>query len=916
MPPIGSSEDLSSRLRYLVNSGKKPIAFVVGSGLTRGSVPGVERLVQAMRNALQDPEDVARFDTEVTAAQWGERYQQAADFLIRNRDQDLLNRVIRLAVLSASRSLTGAEARALVEDEGKLRSLELEGAWALDPAVQAFGELLVGLTADIRGPVITTNFDPLIEVSVRLSGGTPNVQYFDRDGALQSPDDSGTVDVAHVHGFWRRGDTLHTVHQLTTTRPHLDGSLREALRGHVVVVMGYSGWSDAFSNSLRARVAEGQNLGMDLIWCSYADLTEDSFKGGLFRELGAEGRAAFYGPVDLNDALPSLMTKLTSSNGPRDRKLVDVRGWTNISLQYLQARKEACSDAELHRARFFDGIEPDWATAADDKIPQLSFATRLTGAIVKSMSQQDAAPFVVGVGLMGDGKSLALRQCIAGIARRDEDVQILWREPGGRLDVKRVIALPQHAGRRYLLASDDGDLLIDDLRSLSEALNARRRRDIRFVSVAQERDWRNAGGFVRLSSASTVVRTGGLSAEDSSAVVDSWATLGASGLGELATVDPEQRAGALQAAADGASGAPESLIGAMLRLRYGDALIGRVADLLSRLDNYGGVGASSLTENFLMVALMHTAGRAPDSRSTPMTKRLLAQACLVDETTIDFLVLEPLGAEAAISRHSSDVWVRHEAIAEAALTASRARDPQEIVQALKRLVAASVRASPLVARQDDDLYAAAYISRRLRESTEAIAAADAAAEAQPDRLSYAVSRVTAYRVHGRLSDAIVIAERAWADRSSMGDRENEDALLREWATACGMSNDPAANVILDAMCLSRHVEEPSNKHAVRALLGMGVGLTALHNRSGKEVYGQALAGVVTLLDQANLRGRQANWRGTHAKTCIRIGVDTPVSDPWQPIQDVLESLTSVRDGWTGPLKTMRVSFAPTDQKNR
>ena len=112
MPTTGSTEDLLSRLRYTINRGTKPIAFVAGSGLTRGTVPGVERLVRSMRSALQDENDAARFDREVDASDWGARYQQAADFLVRNRDQDLLNRLIRLAVLGACTSLSLARAPA------------------------------------------------------------------------------------------------------------------------------------------------------------------------------------------------------------------------------------------------------------------------------------------------------------------------------------------------------------------------------------------------------------------------------------------------------------------------------------------------------------------------------------------------------------------------------------------------------------------------------------------------------------------------------------------------------------------------------------------------------------------------------------------------------------------------------------
>ena len=97
---VGDSDALLSRLKYLLRTGHKPIAFVLGSGLTRGSVPGVDRLVTAMRNSLQDDQDFSRFDRAVAASTPAERYQRAAEFIFLNRDQAMLNRIIRLAVLA------------------------------------------------------------------------------------------------------------------------------------------------------------------------------------------------------------------------------------------------------------------------------------------------------------------------------------------------------------------------------------------------------------------------------------------------------------------------------------------------------------------------------------------------------------------------------------------------------------------------------------------------------------------------------------------------------------------------------------------------------------------------------------------------------------------------------------------------
>ena len=192
--------------------------------------------------------------------------------------------------------------------------------------------------------------------------------------------------------------------------------------------MGYGGWADAFSNSLLARARERQHLGMDLVWCAYTALTSEDFASGLFGALSTGNHSTFYAPVDLNHALPTLLDQVGAA--PSGAGETELRGWTNVTTTFLSARAEACDDLEVHRARFFDGHEPDWVTAVDEQVPRLSFARQLGSAVAETKSHRTSARVVVGVGLMGEGKSLAIRQCAADLARSDEDVRVYWREPG------------------------------------------------------------------------------------------------------------------------------------------------------------------------------------------------------------------------------------------------------------------------------------------------------------------------------------------------------------------------------------------------------------------------------------------------------------------------------------------------------
>jgi hypothetical protein len=105
----GLLEHLTHRIS---GASDKRVAFVVGSGLTRDVIPGVDGYIQAMRASLE--EEMARlgrnsrilenFDRDVSGSVPSHKYQQAASFLQHNRGQEWLNKVIRLGVLRACKS--------------------------------------------------------------------------------------------------------------------------------------------------------------------------------------------------------------------------------------------------------------------------------------------------------------------------------------------------------------------------------------------------------------------------------------------------------------------------------------------------------------------------------------------------------------------------------------------------------------------------------------------------------------------------------------------------------------------------------------------------------------------------------------------------------------------------------------------
>ncbi|MFE7169248.1 SIR2 family protein [Streptomyces sp. NPDC057616] len=898
----GDADDLVTRLKTLLVKGDKPVAFITGSGISIGAVDGVGRIVETMRKLLDEEVERDRFDRKVVGPTDGEKYQQAAHFVEYNLGQDHLNRVIRRAVLGACTGKNAAARSALYRRNNpqELTALEEQtGLWKLPRGVEALGRLLRHLPAERRGPVITTNFDPLLEIAVRKAGGQPNFQYFDLDGRLIQPHHQQQVNIAHVHGYWSWGDTLHTATQLQRQRPQLHGSLRESLHGHVVVVIGYSGWDDAFSRTLRERVLEQNTQDSDLIWCSYPKLTPGDFESGLFQELRSLRRTYFYDGIDANELLPRLLDDYLAAL-PQP----GLTGWRRVDRAFLDKESRA-QHGEDDVVRFFDGAEPGWRTALDTRVPRLALVGELSDRVRDCIDGTLDKQIVAAVAPMGEGKSIALRQATVDLVRSHDDITVYWREAGAGIDPDAVLALPERPDHRILLVSDDGALVIDDLQRLMTACVNRGRTDIHVLLAAQEREWRDQGAAGRLRPALETLVGTGLSEAEGQALVTAWEELNA--LGELAETPQEERAARLIRLAQASYGRQDSaLVGAMLQVRYGPLLRSHVMELLQRLRAYSPVGNCSLRECFLMISLLHSACRFGRGNGSPLSRRVLARAVgLKSADAVEWEVMNPLGREAAASGHGPALWVRHQSIANAALDISQEGDPKELASIVRRLVTAAVEISQETKTFDDDLHSTAYLSLRLsaaqeqRFAHEAVAAAEAAVIASPRRLSFRTAQITALRRAGRIGDALSVAERACRELGSMTDSASKIKFYPAWGTAAGQDGQYASNVLLCGVTLPLSVRE---QDVVVGLLGMGVGLAALHAQTTNPVFLDALRGVVGLVAGRRLSRQSTSHLNQHRRYLDAHGV-SPIenADAWVAVQAAVDTLVPTADASLSPL---------------
>ncbi len=205
------SNALLDRLTAGVKRTQQRAIFLIGSALTTPTesslpgVPGVEGVIDIIRREFDGSDQTSDLDRALTEHE--NRYQAAFTYLLGHRGQQAANEVIKRAVWKARKPVIASEKTtvfsptAATSDE-TCRSLDSDyEGWVLPPGITALGGLLAGYPDRFGRSVLTTNFDPLLEVSISKSGGHFFRTVLHRDGDLTQTEGTG-CHVIHLHGYW------------------------------------------------------------------------------------------------------------------------------------------------------------------------------------------------------------------------------------------------------------------------------------------------------------------------------------------------------------------------------------------------------------------------------------------------------------------------------------------------------------------------------------------------------------------------------------------------------------------------------------------------------------------------------------------------------------------------------------------
>lgn len=200
-----------------------------------------------------------------------------------------------------------------------------------------------------------------------------------------------------------------------------------------------------------------------------------------------------------------------------------LTGWDELDAAFLDGHGGALDRVDLER--FWDGGQPEWphALAPAALVPRRQVVTEALAAVEAA----GASMVVLLVGPGGSGKSTAIRQLAADLARRP-DRRVLFRAAGAPLVPESVLELDE--GTQWILASDDADEIAPSVATSIEVLAGAPRLRVHWVLAARDTDWQQqfprgepwgqqVGGWPEPAARSAVLS---VTEVDASAIAATW----------------------------------------------------------------------------------------------------------------------------------------------------------------------------------------------------------------------------------------------------------------------------------------------------------------------------------------------------------------------------------------------------------
>ena len=521
-------------------------------------------------------------------------------------------------------------------------------------------------------------------------------------------------------------------------------------------------------------------------------------------------------------AIPTVYEAKKSRSFPSARPAWVPDGWTLIDQEFLEQRKRELLENEL--LEYFEGRLPNWSDALSKAIPEREIVTELTSILLNGLNSE-SSQFLLMIGAGGEGKSTAFLQTIVK-TQRNSNTKILWRHDPEKNIPYEVLEMLANSEQTWVVASDEGDSLINTIKGFLTKHGKLSK--VHFFITARDTDWISRKGHdVQWSTISNFSqrKLTGLSKHDATTIVQAWANLGERGLGKLANMNREEAVECLiRAAQEESIDERGAFLGAMLRVRVGDALKDHVANLMTRLRDT--VIRSSKSKSNLLDALIYIS--APHSFNIQyLSRSVLAVALELDEAHLRKEVLKPLGEEAAAEATGDFILVRHRAIAEAAIAVGEERFDYDVENALCDLVS-----SAIIANENGSsvphLTEWRYLSGKFASegnSSFGIRLAKAALKNDPSNSYLLVKLSQLYRDGGQAEQCLKVFRAAAIFKNA------NRGYFTEWAATEASMGNQALAALVNMISISDNIgaKFPTIRDVCFALVGFQINLIELYN---------------------------------------------------------------------------------------
>ena len=532
-------------------------------------------------------------------------------------------------------------------------------------------------------------------------------------------------------------------------------------------------------------------------------------------------------------ARPDARQILAAETKPSKAKIAPPDGWILLDGSYLTERRQPVSDDRI--LQYFEGRVPQWEDVLSGSIPSRSILDDLVATLTNGFGA-NGPQLTLLLGAGGEGKSTAFLQTLERIAS-NQQVKVLWRSNPERALPLSFVSSLSGTGDTWLLASDEGDSLINETYQALRSLG--RKAKVHLFLACRDTDWiENHGNDFQWNQVAEFAerRMKGLDERDAREIVNAWGKFGSRGLGKLAGSTLDEAVGQLvEAARVEATTSDGAFLGAMLRVRVGVALRDHVAALMVRLESRDikGLPGKTLLDAFAYIAIPHA------YNLLFLSKSVLGRAIGIDESRVRRRILGPLGEEAAAGAAGQFILTRHRAIAEAAMEIASARfdvDPEDILSDLVRAAIVANEEGALVPHLSDWRYLSSRMFEHGNQSL-GVRLATTAVAADSTNSFLAVKLAQLYREAGQAEQSAAVFRQSY--QKAKGNR----AFYTEWATCEGFLGNRGLSIWINAISIADGTEmrPPDVKDVGFGLAGCLVNFLALFERYQNPVFLDAAA---------------------------------------------------------------------------